>query len=56
MFRTPHFESHSTTDPWMEILSTVQKQEIEFHMIEEMYAELRMCTCEEKATFLGKDD
>ena len=33
----------------------LSKPEIEFHMMEEMYAALRMCTCAEKMTFLGKD-
>ena len=30
--------------------------EIEFHVMEEIYAALRMCTCAEKMTFLGKED
>ena len=34
----------------------LSKLEIEFHVMEEMYAALRLCTCEEKTTFLGKDD
>ena len=34
----------------------LSKPEIEFHMMEEMYAALCMCTCEEKTTFLGKFD
>ena len=34
----------------------LSKAEIEFHVMEEMYAALRMCTCAEKTTFLGKDD
>ena len=33
----------------------LSKPEIEFHLIEEMYVALRMCTCAEKTTFLGKD-
>ena len=32
------------------------KLEIEFNVMEEIYAALRMCTCAEKTTFLGKDD
>ena len=32
------------------------KAEIEFNVMEEMYAALRMCACAEKTTFLGKDD
>ena len=34
----------------------LSKPEIEFHVMEEMYAALCMCTCAEKTTFLGKDD
>ena len=34
----------------------LSKPEIEFHVMEEMYAALRLCTCEEKTTVLGKDD
>ena len=34
----------------------LSKPEIEFHVMEEMYAALRMCVCAEKTTFLGKDD
>ena len=34
----------------------LSKPEIEFHMMEEMYAALCMCGCAEKTTFLGKDD
>ena len=34
----------------------LSKQEIEFHVIEEMYAALYMSTCAKKTTFLGKDD
>ena len=34
----------------------LSKPEIEFHVMEEMYAALRMCTCAEKTTFLGKDN
>ena len=34
----------------------LSKPEIEFHMMEEMYAALCMCTCAEKTTFFGKDD
>ena len=49
MLLTPHLDSHSTTDP------KLSKPEIEFHVMEEMYAALRMCTCAEKTTFLGKD-
>ena len=30
--------------------------EIEFHVIEEMYATLCMCMCAEKTAFLGKDN
>ena len=44
---TRHLDIDSTTDP---------KPEMEFHVMEEMYAALRMCTCAEKTTFLGKDD
>ena len=50
MSTTPHLDSHSTTDP------KLFKPEIEFHMMEEMYAALCMCTCAEKTTFFGKDD
>ena len=34
----------------------LSKPEIEFHVMEEMYVALRLCTCEEKTIFLGKDD
>ena len=34
----------------------LSKPEIEFHMMEEMYAALHMCMCSEKTTFLGKED
>ena len=34
----------------------LSKPEIEFHMMEEMYAALCMCTCAEKTTVFGKDD
>ena len=34
----------------------LSKPEIEFHVMEEMYAALRKCACAEKTTFLGKDD
>ena len=34
----------------------LSKPEIEFHVMEEMYAALRMCTCAEKTPFYGKDD
>ena len=34
----------------------LSKPEIEFHVMEEMYAALCMCTCAKKTTFLGKDD
>jgi len=34
----------------------LSKPDIEFYVMEEMYAALRLCTCEEKTTFLGKDD
>ena len=35
----------------------LSKPDIElFHVMEEMYAALRMCACAEKTTFLGKDD
>ena len=34
----------------------LSKPEIEFHVMEEMYAALCNCTCAEKTTFLGKDD
>ena len=34
----------------------LSKLEIEFHVMEEMYAALCMCGCAEKTTFLGKDD
>ena len=30
--------------------------EVEFHMMEEIYAALCMCTCAEKMAFLGKND
>ena len=33
----------------------LSKPEIELYVMEEMYAALRMCTCAEKTTFLGKD-
>ena len=35
---------------------SMSKPEIEFHVMEEMYAALCMCTCAEKTIFLGKDD
>ena len=41
MFMTPHLDGHSTTDP---------KPEIEYHVMEETYAALCMCTCTEKTT------
>ena len=34
----------------------LSKPEIEFHMMEEMYAALCMCMCAEKTTVFGKDD
>ena len=34
----------------------LSKPEIEFHVIEEMYAALRKCMSAEKTTFLDKDD
>ena len=34
----------------------LSQPEIEFHLIEEMYAALCMCMCAEKTTFLGKDN
>ena len=34
----------------------LSKPEIEFHMIEEMYAALHMYTCAEKMTFVDKYD
>ena len=34
----------------------LSKPKIEFHVIDEMYMALYMCTCAEKTTFLGKDD
>ena len=34
----------------------LSKPEKEFHMMEEMYAALRMRMCAEKTTLLGKDD
>ena len=34
----------------------LSKPEIEFHVMKEMYAALRMCTYAEKTTFLSKDD
>ena len=34
----------------------LSKPEIEFHMMEDMYAALPMCTFAEKTTFFGKDD
>ena len=34
----------------------LSKPEIEFHMMEEMYATLGMCACAKKTTFVGKDD
>ena len=34
----------------------LSKPDIEFHVMEEMYAALCMCMCAEKTTFLGKDD
>ena len=33
----------------------LSKPEIKFHMMEEIYAALRMCTRAEKKTFLSKD-
>ena len=32
----------------------LSKPEIEYPVMEEMYAALHMCTCAEKTTFLGK--
>ena len=32
------------------------KPEIEFHLMEEMYAALPVCMCAEMTTFLGKDN
>ena len=52
---TPHLDSHSGTDPKLEIYQ-LSKPEIEFCEMEEMYAALHMCTCAEKTTFLDKDD
>ena len=43
---TPQLESHSTTDPTPESLS-----DIEFHVMDKMYAALHMCMCAEKTTF-----
>ena len=37
------------------LLHPPTKQEIEFHVMEEMYAALYMRMCAEKMTFLGKD-
>ena len=34
----------------------LSKPEIEFHVMEEMYAALRKCMSAEKTTFLDKDD
>ena len=34
----------------------LSKPEIEFQVMEEMYAALCICTCAEKTIFLGKDD
>ena len=34
----------------------LSKPEIENHVMEEIYVALRMCTCAEKTTSLGKDD
>ena len=50
MFSTPHLDSHSTTDPKPKSYQ-LSKPEIEFHVMEEMYAALCMCTCAEKTIF-----
>ena len=34
----------------------LSKPEIEFHVMEEMYAALCICICAKKTTFLGKDN
>ena len=34
----------------------LSKPEIEFHVMEEMYAASCMCACAKKTTFVGKDD
>ena len=42
---TPNWKSYELSKP-----------EMEFHVMEEMYAALRMSMCAEKMTFFGKDD
>ena len=55
MFMTPHLGSQSTTDQNGKSYQ-LSKPEIEFNMMEKMYAALRLCTYAEKTTFLCKDD
>ena len=55
MFTTPTLTATAQLTPnWKSY--QLSKPEIEFHVMEEMYAALFMCTCAEKTTFLGKDD
>ena len=52
MFMTPHLDSHSTSTTELtpnQKSYQLSKPEIEFHVMEEMYPVLRMCT-----TFLDK--
>ena len=53
IFTSPHLEAQLTPNGKSYQLS---KPEIEFHVMKEIYAALRMCTCAEKTTFLGKDE
>ena len=50
-----NFDSHSSTDPDRKFYQ-LSKPEIEFQVVEEMYATWRMCTYVEKMTFSGNND
>ena len=52
---TSHHDSHTTTDVKPEIIPGFIP-EMDFHMINILYAALSMCTEAEKMTFSGKDD
>ena len=55
MFMTPPLDSHSTTEPEMEMLSAIATKN-RICRCGKMYAALCMHTCAEKAKFLGKDN
>ena len=55
MLMAPHLDIYSTLTPNRKSYQ-LSKPEIEFHVMEEMYVALRMCTCAEKKTFFGKDN